>query len=52
MNIDVIVSKNFILVPSRVIPMLLTRKFTINNICHLNGQRTAQNSRTGGSIPI
>ena len=55
MNVDVIVSKNVILVlPSRAIPVPLTRKFTMNNICHSNGQRTAQESRlqikTGGSI--
>ena len=57
MNVDVIVSKNFILaLPSRAIHVPLTRKFTMNNIGHLNGQRTAQESRlqikTGGSITV
>ena len=57
MNVDVIVSKKFILaLSSRPIPVPLTRKFTMNNICHSNGQRTAQESRvqikTGGSTTI
>ena len=53
MKVD-IVSKNFILaLSSRAIPVPLMRKFTMNNICHSNGQHTAQESRlkikTGGS---
>ena len=43
---DVIVSGNihFGLI-YRGIPMPLPRKFTMNNVCHFNGQYITQNSR-------
>ena len=54
MKVDVIVSKNFILaLPSRAIPVPLTRKFTMNNNCHTNRQHTARlQIKTGGSTTL
>ena len=43
---DVIVSGNVHFGPIyRGITMLLLRKFTMNNVCHFNGQYITQNSR-------